>query len=160
MGTLGIKLPVKAAVACMLLPLASLAAPVCEPLQAELPPGGVSFVHRHKVPELVDGVVSVADELVLWNRQPESLCFFVTAVQRNLHQCWLFGRAERQGSGTYIYEDKSCKVVLEVRSNRVKMNVTDPSDSKRKGCNPEETPAFSCGMNTWIPSATYVTERH
>jgi hypothetical protein len=150
---------VKTLIACMLIPFASAAAPVCEPLQGKIPPGGASFVHRHKVYEVVEGGGFVADQLILWDRQPESLCFFVTTVHRNLHYCWLVGRAERQRSGTYTYEDKSCKVVLEVRSNRVSMNVTDPSDSKREGCNPEETEAFSCGMNTWIPSATYVRER-
>jgi hypothetical protein len=143
----------------MLLPLASAATPVCEPLQGEIPSGGLSLVHRHKVSEVVDGVVSVEDQLVLWDRQPESLCFFVTTVHRNLHYCWLVGKAERQRTGVYKYEDKSCKVVLEVRNNRVRMNVTDPSEPKSEGCNPENTATFSCGMNTWIPSATYVRER-
>jgi hypothetical protein len=130
----------------------------CELEQGTVPVGGISFVRQHRVYESTDGFVDVVDQLVVWDQQPGSTCFFVTTVHRNLHYCWLLGRAERQRSGTYTYQDDSCRVDLDVSGNRAKMRVTDPTDVKRKGCNPKDSQEFVCGMNTDIPSAIYTKE--
>jgi hypothetical protein len=133
-------------------------AEACDPLQGEIPEGGASFVRSHRIDNLTEGEISVQDQLVIWGRQEDSFCFFLATTHRNLHHCWLRGTATRQSKSTFGYQDDNCKVLFHLSGKRVLMRVGDQSDPTRKGCNPADTNEYSCGMNTWIPTATYLQE--
>ena len=111
---------------------------------------GTLYVRKHVVSEVVDRTAVVEDSVRIWSSNAGSMRFLAQATFSNLHYCELEGEAKRVAPNLYEYSDASCKVRLRILGNKLLLSVKDPTDPKRKECNPLESSQSVCGANTAI----------
>jgi ankyrin repeat protein/uncharacterized protein len=117
---------------------------VCaRPGDEDFPDQGVLvFLNHHAVQHVKGRNSEAADELLVWNKNPEQMCFFITTVSTNFHTCSLGGKATAVRSNEYSYSQNKCNVIFIFTEDKVKVNVTGLCKDS------------GCGMAS-IDSATY-----
>jgi hypothetical protein len=129
---------------------------VCDEWAATDTPRSTStYVRRHMVQEVADGLTQVTDQVRVWPVSSELLCFYAEATFTNLHFCQLHGEARRVSPNTYRYRDNQCHVELTMKKGALIMNVKSPVTAATRECHPLFHGEDICGANTAIPSGTF-----
>jgi ankyrin repeat protein/uncharacterized protein len=105
--------------------------------------GVLVFLNGHAVHYGRNGKSEAADELLVWNKDPEEMCFFITTVSTDYHTCSLGGKATAVKSNEYSYSQNKCHIIFIFTEAKVKVTVTGLCKDS------------ACGMNASIDSATY-----
>jgi hypothetical protein len=93
------------------------------------------------------------DNLIVWMKDLKGLCFSITTISHQLHQCFLDGKATAMRKNEYSYTQNECRVFLSFMKDKVKVKVVG---SRGNFCVAEDLGEDNgCGMNTSIDSAIY-----
>ncbi len=89
------------------------------------------------------GNSEAANELLVWNKNANEMCFFITTVSTGYNTCSLGGKATAVRNNEYSYSQNQCHVMFIFTDDKVKVNVTGLCKDS------------GCGTNASIDSATY-----
>ena len=133
------------------------------------PPGldshqkGVS-VYRHRKVVFESGEsggkkTTAYDHLIVWNRNPKELCFSITTISSQLHECYLDGKATKVRQNVYSYSENNCHAVLTFIKDKIKVVA---KGSRGNYCVGEDLGDNNggCGMNTSIDFAIYTEQKN
>lgn len=131
---------------------------VCEVPESSSVPNATIYKLKHQIWEHANGKTNVTDDLSIWDRHDNSMCFFIEAIDNNAHLCWLQGQAVRVRDNKYQYTDTECVVNFELLDGQMKVRVKDATQIKNDDshfCKPADNERWVCGANGTIKSGTY-----
>jgi hypothetical protein len=74
-------------------------------------------------------VLPVIDQLVVWERGPESNCFSLTTVGENARECDVYGMAVKDAAGDFVFSEGNCVIRFSIGTGGVELRAS------REGCN-------------------------
>ena len=98
------------------------------------------------------------DHLIIWNKNLKELCFSITTISYQLHECYLEGKAIKIRKNIYTHTRNKCQAQLTFDKDKVKINVKGSRGDYCVGEDLGENEG-GCGMNTSIDSAIYTKIR-
>jgi hypothetical protein len=113
--------------------------------------GVTIYSHTKTIYYTGEGKIKANDNLIVWNKDTKELCFSVTTISNEYHNCSVDGKATKLKNNEYSYLQKECRVVLTFLKDKVKVNVTGP----RGNFCVDDDLGGGCGMNAYIDSTTY-----
>lgn len=119
--------------------------------------GGTEYSHAKTVFHSIDGKMKGNDSLVVWNKNPKNMCFFITTISNEYRTCFLNGKASKVGKDEFSYTQNQCRVSFTFLKDKVKVSVTG-SDGRDYCAGADFGEDNGCGMNTSIDSAEYIKE--
>ncbi len=117
--------------------------------------GVTEYSHAKTVFHSIDGKMKGNDSLVVWNKNPKNMCFFITTISDEYRTCFLNGKASKVHKNEYSYTQNQCRVFLTFSKDKVKVRVTG-SEGNNYCTDADFGEDNGCGMNTSIDSATYI----
>jgi hypothetical protein len=90
-------------------------------------------------------VLPVIDQLVVWERGPESNCFSLTTVGENARECDVYGMAVKDAAGDFVFSEGNCVIRFSIGTGGVELRAS------REGCK-----IGYCAAQGVIENATYV----
>jgi hypothetical protein len=115
---------------------------------------GVSiYQHAKTVYDSTEGNIKANDNLIVWNKDANELCFSITTVSNYFHNCSVEGKSTKVRNNEYGYTQNKCRVFLSFMKDKVKVTATG---SRGNYCVAEDLGEDNgCGMNTSIDSVVY-----
>ena len=95
----------------------------------------------------VSQMISVTDELMVWDRGADTICVSLTAYDSSARECSVDGTAKKDAAGEFLFSEGTCAIHLSIGPNRIDLRV--PKNGCQKGY---------CATDGAIEDATYVCE--